>query len=269
MTFLLCSFLLLAAEGAVAQYKLHCCFRLNQTFFGIKIRSWNSSLLLVSSLQAYSMPIYPPYLYLLPLQQAHAMQPKLPSRSPSPHFPPPNAPTRHQEAYPPNHPTSVPAQHPYGHQAVHTEPHRPSEPSFSQARYPVTQPPPHRMPGNSLQWQQHQMPPPSTSSYPGGYPSSASPYQLPPPPQGYHTGQGTAHPLYPPTMTPYPPSSLGYQSSSNLDELQVAQGVMEQLQPTNGDALSGHGPGQVPGPHDGSAAASCVNNFGTQMFLLY
>ncbi|XP_035005329.2 LOW QUALITY PROTEIN: OTU domain-containing protein 4 [Hippoglossus stenolepis] len=221
--------------------------------------------------KAYSMPIYPPYLYLLPLQQAHAMQPKLPSRSPSPHFPPPNAPTRHQEAYPPNHPSSVPAQPPYGHQVALTEPHRPSEPSFNQAGYPVTQPPPHRMPCNSQQWRQHQMPPPSTSSYPVGYPSSPSPYQLPPSSQGYH--QGTGHPLYPPTMTPYPPASLGYQSSSNPDELQVTQGAMEQLQPTNGDALSGHGPGQVPGPLDGSAAAnvanannnrmvvSCVNNF--------
>ncbi|XP_062239499.1 OTU domain-containing protein 4 [Platichthys flesus] len=219
-------------------------------------------------IKAYSMPMYPPYIYLLPLQQAHSMQPKLPSRSPSPnpHFPP----TRHQEAYPPNHQTSVPAQHPYGHQAALTEPHRPSEPSFNQAGYHVTQPPPHRMPCNSPQWRQHPMPPPSTSSYQVGYPTSTSPYQLPPPSQGYHPGQGTGHPFYPPTMTSYPPSSLGYQSSSNPDEL---QGVMEQLQPTNGDALSGHGPGQVPGPLDGSAAAnlananhnrmvvSCVNNF--------
>ncbi|XP_060922618.1 OTU domain-containing protein 4 [Limanda limanda] len=217
--------------------------------------------------KAYSMPMCPPYFYLLPLQQAHTMQPKLPSRSPSPHFPP----TRHQEPYPPNHPASVPAQHPYGHPAAPTEPHRPSEPSFNQAGYSVTQPPSHRMPCNSPQWQQHPMPPPSTSSYPVGYPTSTSPYQLPPPSQGYHPGQGTGHPFYPPTMSPYPPSPLGYQSASNPDELQVSQGPMEQLQPTNGDALSG--PGQVPGPLDGSAAAnvanannnriivSCVNNF--------
>ncbi|CAB1440198.1 unnamed protein product [Pleuronectes platessa] len=198
--------------------------------------------------KAYSMPMYPPYIYLLPLQQAHAMQPKLPSRSPSPnpHFPP----NRHQEAYPPNHQTSVPAQHHYGHQAALTEAHRPSEPSFNQAGYHVTQPPPHRMPCNSPQWRQHPMPPPSTSSY--------------------QVGSRHRSPVLPPNDDSYHPSSLGYQSSSNPDEL---QGAMEQLQPTNEDALSGHGPGQVPGPLDGSAAAnvanannnrmvvSCVNNF--------
>nr|XP_019968464.1 PREDICTED: RNA-binding protein 33-like [Paralichthys olivaceus] len=217
-------------------------------------------------IKAYSMPMFPPYIYLLPLQQAHTLQPKLPSRSPSPtpHFPPPNAPIRHQEAYPPNPPTSMPALPLYSHQAPVTEPPRPSEPSFNQAGYPVTQPPPHRMPCTSLPWQQHQMPPPTNSSYPAGYPSSAPPYQLPPSSQGYHPGQGTGHLLYPPTMPPYPPSSLGYQSSSNSDKLQVTQGPMEQLQPTNGDALSGHGHG----PLDGAAAAANMANANNRTMLV-
>ncbi|XP_035770351.1 OTU domain-containing protein 4 [Neolamprologus brichardi] len=43
--------------------------------------------------KAYSMPIYPPYLYLVPLQQAHAMQPKPSSRSPSPQCLPSNTPS--------------------------------------------------------------------------------------------------------------------------------------------------------------------------------
>ncbi|XP_040887506.1 OTU domain-containing protein 4 [Toxotes jaculatrix] len=209
--------------------------------------------------KAFSMPMFPPYIYLLPLQQAHAMHPKLPSRSPSPtpHFPPASAPTRHQESYPQYPPTSASALPQYEHQAPFTEPPHPSEPSFNQAGYPITQPTPHRVPCTSLQWQQHQMPPPRNSSYPVVYPSTAPTYPVPPPSsQGYHPGQGPGHSLYPPTMPPYSPSPLGYQSSSTPEELQVSQGAMEQLQSNNGDTMPAHGPGRVPAPLEGPAAAN-------------
>nr|XP_020442306.1 OTU domain-containing protein 4 [Monopterus albus] len=194
--------------------------------------------------KAYSMPMYPPCIYLIPLQQAYTVQPKLPSRSPSPasHYPPSNLQTREQEPYPQYPPVSVTQ---YDHQAPLTEPPCPSEPSFTQTRYPVSQPPPHRMP-----WQQHQMPPPRNSSYPVGYPSPAPPYPSSlPSSQVYPPSQGPGHPRYPPAITSYPPSSLGYYSS---EELQVNQGAMEQLQHTNGDTIPGH----VPGPLDGPANAN-------------
>ncbi|XP_039996977.1 OTU domain-containing protein 4 isoform X2 [Xiphias gladius] len=213
-------------------------------------------------IKAYSMPMFPPYIYLLPLQQAHTMHPKVPSRSPSPtpHFPPSNAPTMHQEVYPQYPPTSTSVLPQYDHQAPVTELPRPSEPSFNQAGYPITQPSPHRMPPPSLPWQQHQMPPPRNSSYPVGYPPPTPTYPIPPPSsKGYHPGQGQGHLLYPPTMPPYPPSSLGYQSSPAPEELHVSQGAIERLQPANGETMSSHRPGRVPGPMEGPAAANVAN----------
>ncbi|XP_049423571.1 OTU domain-containing protein 4 [Epinephelus fuscoguttatus] len=208
--------------------------------------------------KAYSMPMFPPYLYLLPLQQAHAMHPKLPSRSPSPtpHYPPSNPPARHQEAYPhPQYPptsASMPPQ--YDHQAPLTEPPHPSEPSFNQAGYPVTQPPPHRMPCSSLPWQQP--PPPRNPSYPVGYPTANPPYRAPPPlSQGYHSGQGPGHLLYP----QYPPSSLGYPPSSSPEELQVSQAPMEHHQAANVDTMPSQGPSRVPGSLESPAPANVAN----------
>ncbi|XP_074480416.1 OTU domain-containing protein 4 [Sebastes fasciatus] len=196
--------------------------------------------------KAYTMHMFPPYLYLLPLQQAHTMHPKLPPRTPSPSQTP-HYPSRHQDSYqyPPTSAPPVPPQ--YDHQAPLAEPPRPSEPSFTTAAgYPVTQPPPtHRLP-----WQQHQMPPLRNPGYPAGYPNPSASYRAPPPlSQGYHPGQTQGHPLYP----PYPPSSLGYQSSTP-EELQVSQGAMEQRQPANGDAMRGQGPGR-----ESPAAANVAN----------
>ncbi|XP_034532067.1 OTU domain-containing protein 4 isoform X2 [Notolabrus celidotus] len=191
-------------------------------------------------IKAYSMHLFPPYVYLLPLQQAHTMHPKIPSRSPSPspspHYPPSNPPPRPQEAYPhPPYPPTSSTMHPqFDHQVPPPEHPRPSDPSHNQAGYPVTHPPPHRMPPS---WQQ-QMPPPRNQSFPVGYPSPNQAYAVPPPiSQGYHPGHSPGHPLYPPTGPSYPPSSLGYQSTS--EEL---QGAMEQHQPTNGDTMHGQRP---------------------------
>ncbi|KAE8279409.1 OTU domain-containing protein 4 [Larimichthys crocea] len=212
-------------------------------------------------IKAYSMPMFLPYFYLLPLQQAHTLHPKLPSRSPSPtpHYLSSNAPTRHQEAYPHSQypPTSASASVPsqYDHQVPLTEPSHPSEPSFNQAAYPVTQPPPNRMPAPG-QWQQPQVPPPRNTSFPVEYPTPSPPYPLPPPlSQGYPPGQVPGHPMYRPSMPPYPPPSLGYQPSSTPEELQVNQGLMEQRQPANGDTMPGQRPSRVTGP----AAASLAN----------
>ncbi|XP_068569276.1 OTU domain-containing protein 4 [Cebidichthys violaceus] len=207
-------------------------------------------------IKAYSMPMCPPYLYLLPLQQAHTIQPKLPSRSPSPsptlpHYPP----TRHQEAYQP-HPQYPPTSASMydQQQAPVSEPPHPSDPHFNQAGYPFSQPqPPHRISSPSLSWQ-HQMPPHRNTSYQVGYPNASSTYRGTPPPlsQGYHPGQGQGHLGYP----QYPPTSMGYQSSSAPpEELQVSQASMEQRQPTNGDPI----PGRVPGPLESPAAANVAN----------
>uniref|UniRef100_A0A665TAC2 Uncharacterized protein n=1 Tax=Echeneis naucrates TaxID=173247 RepID=A0A665TAC2_ECHNA len=197
--------------------------------------------------KAYSMPLLSPYIYLLPLHQAHTI-----SRSASPtfHLPPSSTPTGHQEAYT-HYPPVVPPQ--YDHQPQPPEPLRPSEPSFGHLEFPGNQLPPPRMHCNSLQWQQHQLPPSRSSSYPVGYPVA------PPRFQGYHPGQSPGHPLYPPAIPPYPTSSLGYQSTSTPDELQGSQGLMEQLQPLNGDTMQGHGPGRAPGPPEGPPAANMAN----------
>ncbi|XP_070710476.1 OTU domain-containing protein 4 [Pempheris klunzingeri] len=209
--------------------------------------------------KAYSMPMFPPYVYLLPLQQAHTMHPKPPSRSPSPTplYAPSKPPARHQEAYPqhPQYPptsTTMPPQ--YDHQAPLAEPPHPDDSSFSQAGYSVTQPPPHRV---SLPWQQHQMPPPRNPNFLVGYHAPSPPYSVPPPvTQGYHPGQGPGgRQLYPQSVPPYPPSTLGYQPSSTPEELQASQGPMEPRQPANGDAM----PGRVPGPLESPAAANVAN----------
>ncbi|TDG99406.1 hypothetical protein EPR50_G00194020 [Perca flavescens] len=197
--------------------------------------------------KAYSMPIFPPYMYLLPLQQAHTLHPKLPSRSPSP--PPQYPPSRHQDEYPQYPPTSASMPPHYDHQAQPAEPPpHPSDPSFNQAGYP---PPPHRM-----SWQQHQMAPPRNPNYSVGYHSQNPSYLASPPlPQGYHPGQAQGH-LYP----QYPPSSMGFQSSPNREEHQASQqGAPEHRRPANGDALHGQGPGRGPGPLESPAAANVAN----------
>ncbi|GAA6228378.1 OTU domain-containing protein 4 [Lates japonicus] len=76
-------------------------------------------------IKAYTMPLLPPYVYLLPLQQAHTLHPKLHSRSPSPtpNFPPPSsAPARPQETYTQYPPTSGSGLPQYDHQALLAEP---------------------------------------------------------------------------------------------------------------------------------------------------
>ncbi|KAM3590761.1 uncharacterized protein V6R79_016189 [Siganus canaliculatus] len=201
--------------------------------------------------KAYSMPMFPPYVYLLPLQQAHTLQPKIPSRTPSP---PPNPPPRHQEVYHPQYPqppTSMPP--PYDRQAPPPDHAHPSDPSFSQAGYPVSQPLPHRVSSPSLSWQQHQMPPPRNPPFTVGYPTPSPPYPLPQSlHQGFHPGPapgpgpGPGHPLYTQSVSPYPPSSLGYHSGPAHEELQLNQ--VEQHPPPNGDTVPGLRMGQGPGP---------------------
>ncbi|KAM8898513.1 LOW QUALITY PROTEIN: OTU domain-containing protein 4 [Spinachia spinachia] len=169
-------------------------------------------------IKAYTMPMFPPYIYLLPLQQAHTLHPKLPSPtgSPTPHYPP----SSHQEAYPQ-----------YDPPAPLPEPPHTGEPHFSQAAYPFAQHQAHRMPSPS--WQQPQMAPHQT-----GYPNPGSSYPAAPPmSQGYQRPQG--QPMYP----PYPPSSMGYQSPLAPEELPGSQVPMEQRQPANGEGIPGRGAG--------------------------
>uniref|UniRef100_A0A3P8T7T4 ubiquitinyl hydrolase 1 n=1 Tax=Amphiprion percula TaxID=161767 RepID=A0A3P8T7T4_AMPPE len=223
-------------------------------------------------IKAYSMHWIPPYMYLLPLQQAHAMQPKLSSRSPSPHYPPP---TRHQDAYlpPQYHNTSPPPQYP----AASTSPQYPptsAPPQYNhQAHlaepmgYPNAQPPPHRMPCPSLSWQQ--MPPSRTPPYTGGYSSMTPSYPIPPPAsQGYPQGHSPGHPMYPPAVPPYPPSSLGYQPPSAPEELQMGQGAVKQIKPANGDTMLSHDRVRVPGPLEGPANVANANRPAVPGFTL-
>ncbi|XP_060887641.1 OTU domain-containing protein 4 [Labrus mixtus] len=210
-------------------------------------------------LKAYSMPMLPPYVYLLPLQQTHTMHPRITSRSPSPHYPPSNPPPRPQEPYPhPQYPptsASMPPQ--YDHQAPPTEPPHHSDPSYNQSGYPMSQPPTHRMP---QQWLQQQMPPPRNPNFPVGYPTPNPHYAVPPTiSQVYHPGQSPGHPLYPSSVSSYPPSSLGYQPSSAPEELQVNQGAMEQHRPSNGNIMPGQRPVQGHGLLGSPPAANMAN----------
>lgn len=190
------------------------------------------------------MPMFAPYMYLLPLQQAHTMHPKVPSRSPSPapHYSSPNPTIRHQEMYPhPQYPptsASMPAQY---DQAPVTEPCQVSEP-FNPTSYPVTEPPSHQISCPSLPWQPHQIPLPNNTSFPNVYPTPNPHYSVPQQiSQGYRPGQAPGLSMYPSSVHTYPPSSLGYQSSAAHEELLVNQGAMEKCQPANSDT-----PGQVP-----------------------
>lgn len=215
----------------------------------------------VSSLQAYSMPMFAPYIYLLPLQHAHTMHPKVPSRSPSPtpHYPSSNQPTKHQEVYPhPQYPpTSAPLPLQYD-QAPLAEPSQHSVP-FNPAGYPIAELPPHHMSCPSLPWQQYHIPPSNNSSFPVGYPTSRPSFPLPQHlSQGYYPGQGSGLPLYPSSSVPaYPPSSLGYPSPATHEELQVNQVVIEECRPANGDTA-----GQVPAAANNNRTM-VVPGFGT------
>ncbi|XP_029931658.1 OTU domain-containing protein 4 [Myripristis murdjan] len=198
--------------------------------------------------KAYTNPMYSPCVYLLPLQQAYAMHPKLQSCSPSPPpssvssspyppaaYPPANPPARPQESSfpPPPYPpasASMPAQYDHhgAQQASPAEAPRPAEPAFNQAGYPVNQPPPHR-----VSWQQHQVAPPRNPSYPVGYPTPPPSYTPPQPSsQGYPPAPAPGHPLYP-AVHQYAPSSLGYPPSSAPAELPGGPGAAEQLQPAS------------------------------------
>ncbi|KAM4611655.1 OTU domain-containing protein 4 [Polymixia lowei] len=188
--------------------------------------------------KAYSNPLFPPYVYLLPLQQAHQMHPKLPSRTSSPCPSPSNLP-----ATPPP-------------QAPPTQPHP-------------------GVPCPSPSWQQHQAPP-RNPSYPVGYPAPISPYppshtpvsapqypQTQPLPQGYPTPPAPApspgHQLYHANLAHYPPSSLGYLPLSTSVEFQGNQGTNGQQQPVDGTPSPGRGPGRVLGRLEASGAANVAN----------
>ncbi|XP_013859556.1 proline-rich protein 2 [Austrofundulus limnaeus] len=196
-----------------------------------------------------------PCFYLFPLQQFYTVQARAPSHSPAPHYPAASPPSRPPEVQPPaQYPPPSPSPH-YDHQTPPVEPPCPTEPPYPQPAYQgVTQP--QRMP---VPWQP--MPPPRNPSYPVGYASPPPPFPGAPPTssQGYHPGQGPVHPMYPSGGPQYPRYPLGYQPSSTPEELQVSQGVMEQLQPTNGDSMVGHGLVRVLGPLEGPPAANVAN----------
>ncbi|XP_015225179.1 PREDICTED: extensin-like [Cyprinodon variegatus] len=213
--------------------------------------------------------MYPPCVYLFPLQQYYTMQLKPPSHAPSPTYACPSPPAKPQEAYQPGPPYPPASPSPqFNHQTPPAEPPRHTEPSFNPNPYQgVTQPPPQRMPCTSLSWQQ--VPPPRNPTCPVAYPSPPPPYSNPSPSsQGYHPGQAPVHSLYPSAAPPYPPFPIRYQPSSAPEELQVSQGAMEQLPPGNADPLHSHGHVRVLGPMETPPAANMVNpnnNRGTML----
>lgn len=208
--------------------------------------------------QAYSMPMLPPYIYLLPLQQTHTMQPRELSRSPSPTPAPTPTPQysssshhfQQQEAYPQQqYPPPALASHFEAAQMTlqHGE-------TFHPTRYPVSEPSPQQLPCPSLPWQQQHIPPPNSSSYPASYSSPTPHYPVPQPiPQGYHSSRGPGLPLYPTGVPSYPHTTLGYQPTPARahEEPQVKLEVLEK--------------GQHCGPADSvqsAMAASLVNTNG-------
>ncbi|KAM4713864.1 LOW QUALITY PROTEIN: OTU domain-containing protein 4 [Anableps anableps] len=206
--------------------------------------------------KAYSMPMYLPYMYLVPLQQYATMQLKPPPHTPSSHYPCTSPPTKPQEAY---------QQTPYPPPSASPPVHPPPPPRLSSLA-PLNPPstrthtrrllslPPQRMPCASLPW------PPRNPTCPVGYPSLSPPYSNPPPSsQGYHPGQAPVHSLYPSAVPPYPTYSLGFQPPSGPEELQVSQGAMEQLQPANPDPVHSHGHVRVLGPLETPPAANMAN----------
>ncbi|XP_068163687.1 OTU domain-containing protein 4 [Antennarius striatus] len=177
--------------------------------------------------KAYSMPMFPPYMYLLPLQQAHTMHPRQhsPSPSPSPHYPSSTPPTRHEEPHP--HYSQ------YNHQTTSTDPPQSAD-LLSQAGYPVFEPLSHRLACPLLPWQQHHIPPPTNASFSIGYPT---PYPVP---QAYRPQYLSTIPVW-------------YRSTR--EEAQVGHGGPEPPQHASGDTPPGSGPRRAPGP----PAASSVN----------
>lgn len=205
--------------------------------------------------QAYSMPMYPPYIYLFPLQQTHTMNPRGPSRSPSPSPCPSPAlqysSTNHhvQQQEPYDQPTLPP---PSAHFDQAPVAHQHSE-AFQSTRYQVMeQQQQQQLP--SLSWQQQQqIPPANTSSFPVSYPSSTPHYPVPQQiPQGYHPSQGPALPVYPAAVPPYPYTTLAYQPSPARvhEEPQANLEVVEKNQHSCGPADA----------VQGSVAAGLVNS---------
>lgn len=170
------------------------------------------------------MPMFAPYIYLLPLQHAHTLQPH--SQSPSQNYPSSNPPARHQEGYPlPQYPpaASMPPQYDRAAGSVSSQ----VEEIYNQPTYTVTDAPTQRTSGPTHVWEQHQIPPPTNSTY--------QPYPVPRRfPQGYPPVPGLQQ--YPPGCPPYPPSSMGYQSPPTHENLQVNQGAPDQQVSTNGDS---------------------------------
>ncbi|KAK5848145.1 hypothetical protein PBY51_005785 [Eleginops maclovinus] len=118
--------------------------------------------------KAYTLPIWPPYVYLLPLQQTHHLNPRPPSCSPSP--PPQYPPSRPQETYPPQLPyppasASMPPQYEQHWQQQQQMPPLPRNPSYA-----------HGYPAQSTPFRGQGYPQP----YPS-YPLSSQGYQTPSP----------------------------------------------------------------------------------------
>lgn len=145
-------------------------------------------------IKAYTMPMLAPYAYLLPLQQAHTLQPRPLSRSPSPLFHH-HTPVRPQESFPPFCPVQSTPQAPL---------HNPSDSAY------------HPLPGYAppplLPWQHQVNPPQTNAAYPVNY-SYTQGFYPPSLPHDLHELHGNQGPMEPSQQPANGDTALGLRSS--------------------------------------------------------
>ncbi|KAK7909977.1 hypothetical protein WMY93_014661 [Mugilogobius chulae] len=195
-------------------------------------------------IKAYNFPMYAPFMYLLPLQQAHTMQPRALSRSPSPVCPP-------QEPYQTYNPTPPPPQAPQAqfHPGQSTPPRHPAyNPAHSHAETT------------------HSMFNHNTFDHSNQHQSSYNP-----PPEHFHPSQEPAPPSEPAYPQSYAPTQhlqwqhanqaypVNYQYNQGYFQNHSNQGPVEHPQPANGDTEQGLRVARLPGALEGSASANLAN----------
>ncbi|XP_072314742.1 OTU domain-containing protein 4 [Eucyclogobius newberryi] len=205
-------------------------------------------------IKAYTMPMHAPIVYLYPLQQAYTLQPRAPSRSPSPLCHP-------QEPYQAYNP--APPQPPYRPEHATPPPHAAYHPDASRAN-PETAHSPFN-PGAFDHPNRHA----HTTSYnkpPQDHAHPPQDHAHPPEPQ-YHQSYAAAQSVQwqpahtsPAYAVNYPTYSQSYypqqqQQQPPPPQHRSHQGAMEPPQPANGDSALGLRLARLPGALEGSASA--------------
>lgn len=256
--------------------------------------------------KAYSWPTLAPFVYLLPLQQTHSLQPRAPSRSPSPlyqhhhHAPPPSAfpPFNPPQASPPAPSQSAPSDPPPHDPNPYSQTNQQAPPdAFNPAHSAPPAPPTALNPAQATQAPPaafnpaHVNPEAPPSPYNRSTPQFAPAAYSPTHPSNHrdhahgdhartdHTHQND-HPYpqsYPAHVHWQPPQPaqaypLNYQYSQGYyhpHHPQHHQGAMEQPQPANGDTALGLRAARLPpAALEGSASANVTNVNGGQLPMM-